>query len=396
LLSEVNARELKGRQVKLIDQELPPGDYPFLEIRFRGMSALVGRALVRPPFAPDSVRIPLPARLDAGRCLFLPIEWRSQEFDPEKEAFSPAWSLGRAEVPPVGSLAIVSNEDSNNLTVVDLTDRRVRDVIMTSQEPRGMAYAERDELLYVACATGNALDVIDLPTRIRTQTVSLRLRDEPSRLVVSPDEERVHLLCCGSSLVITFESRSLQELWRAVVGEGARDLIVDPESDQVIVSCELSGDLRILDPFSGLEISRITTVATPGELCLHPNSRNLLVASALQRLLYVVEPATGKVITRMSLCSPAVGLAFDARSGRLYASQGECREIALLRPESGLDVGSIRFNTATGLPTLDPDLGILLVPLPGDETVAFVNTTRNQQVDAIEVGRGPYMVVVPR
>ena len=83
-------------------------------------------------------------------------------------------------------LIFVSNEKTNNLTVIDpKTYKVVRDV-KTSRRPRDLHFNADHTKLYVACGDDDVIDVIDMATL----TVTAKLATGPSPETFAIDEAR--------------------------------------------------------------------------------------------------------------------------------------------------------------------------------------------------------------
>ena len=80
---------------------------------------------------------------------------------------------------------------------------------------------------------------------------------------------------------------------------------------------------------------------------------------------------------------------------RLLVSQAHCREIALIRPDQNLELGSIEVPGDPGLITIDPESLHVLAVLPRNNRLAIINLNSGKTDAVLEVGREPYMVVIP-
>ena len=62
-------------------------------------------------------------------------------------------------------LLFVSNEKSNELTLVDPRELKVVGSIKTSRRPRDMHFNQDQTLIYVACGDSDVIDVVDIEAR---------------------------------------------------------------------------------------------------------------------------------------------------------------------------------------------------------------------------------------
>jgi YVTN family beta-propeller protein len=396
LVTELVAGRLAGRQVRLVDEVVPPGVYEALEIRVDRVEAPIGGVIVRPEPPADPLQVPLNRPLREGECVLVTVRWVPEAVDPDAPGHLPRLELVAPEVGPLGSLAFVTNEGSGNVSVVHLASRRVVDVVRTGDGPRGAAYSRLRQRLYVTNAESHSVVALDVPSRQRIRAALTSVGDEPSRIAISADESRLYVLHRGSDVLSVLDAESLQEISRTFLGEAPRDLAVDPASGLVYIASELATGVRVFDPARpDREISLPADVA-PSEVVFDPVSRHLHVAGADQRVLTVVSVDTQSVVARLNVCSAATGLALHPRSRRLYAALGGCRELAVLSPEVGLEVDSVRLDAPPGLIAFDADYRELLVTSPTTAELRFYNANTLQPVGVAAVGEQPFQAIVPR
>jgi YVTN family beta-propeller protein len=396
LVRELDSRAISGRQVRLAEEVVPPGLYVDLEMCFELMEAHLGPAAVRPAVPPGGVRIPLSLELSNGGGALVVLRWSPEAIDPEEEFHRPRLEVADPEVPPLGSLAFVTNEGSDNVSVVDRFSQKIVDVIRVGEGPRGITASRREQWLYVVNSSSNDLTVIDARTRRTIKRATLTFGDEPIRVALSPDESELYVLNRGSNMLSVLDARSLQESSRIVVGEGPRAMAVDPVTGFIYVASELSRTVLIVDPGSEETVASLSVEVSPAEILLDATNRRLYVSGADQRKLSIVDIETLETEERMNLCSPAVGLAYNPRSRQLYASLEDCRELAILSTVGVFEIGSIGLDDPPGLISLDPEYGQLLTILPTAGELAFYSVNSKRLTGIATVGKRPHMVVVPR
>jgi YVTN family beta-propeller protein len=247
----------------------------------------------------------------------------------------------------------------------------------------------------VASAGSDEVLIIDAFSRRVIRRVRLSFGDEPSRVLLSPDEQVAYVLSYGSNVLSILDARSLLEISRIAVEDAPRGLAVDPETGYVYVAGELTGNVTAYDPELGSEVMSIALGSSPAELLFPGEVRKLYVGSASQRRLTCLDLESQSSVGRLNLCAPAQGLAFNPLSRRLYAAIGDCHEIAVFLPERELDFGTIPLPDRPGLLTMDSDGQALIVALPSADQIVFVNANSRRLDGVVNVGERPYMVVIP-
>jgi len=396
LSDKLNSLELAGKQLRFIETEVPPGRYQWLQMDVSSVTGFAGRADIHPQPDSEGVRISLQMDLVAGESYLIRVRWHPHPVDPDADTYRPRFTVVASEVPPLGSLAWVSNEESGNLSVVDRFNQQVVDVIRVGSQPRGMAWSPLNRQLYVANAGSSSLMVIDGLSREVIRTIPMNYGDEPSRVALSPDETVIYVVNYGSNTLAAIDIRSLQEMSRQIVGTSPRSLTPDRTTGYIYVANELSDDIAVYDPVSRSVVSSISPGSSPRELFFNSRSKQLYLSQAVQRTLSIFDTQTGALAGTMNLCSPAVGFDFNPISGRLYVALERCEEIAVLKPDSELELASIRLPGQPGQIKLGPDYRQLLVALPQSNQLAIYSTNSRKLVGLVNVGEKPYMAIVPQ
>jgi len=256
-----------------------------------------------------------------------------------------------------------------------------------------MAYSHFTKELYVASAGDHTVMVLDITTRQVLRRLRLNLDDDPARLALSPDEQRLYVLNPGSNSMAVFDASSFEEVGRVSLDLQASSLDVDPSSGWVYIANEYSDNISIYDPLDESIVTTIPAGSLPTELVLISPDDLLCVASAGQRNITILSSSTGNVQTTFGLCAAATGLAYDRVQGVVYASAGECREISAFRPATALSSGDIALSAKPGLLWIDDDNRKLYVCLSDANNLAIVNLTGRKVASIVDVGYKPYMAI---
>ena len=97
----------------------------------------------------------------------------------------------------------------------------------------------------------------------------------------------------------------------------------------------------------------------------------------------------------VDVCGPVRGMIYQERTKRLYAALAVCDELTVLRPSLDLEIDRVPLPARPGLLHLDPEGRTVLVPLPGENALFTVDTTRTGETGLILVGPRPVAVVIP-
>jgi len=390
----LDSADLSVSQGLFVDQPVAPGHYDSLHAQIAAITTHVGQAEVKPELPPEGVAVRLDLEIRSGECTFVILRWRPRA-PADSGPHVPELTVIHPSVPPLGSVAFVTNEKSGNVTVIDQASSRVVDCIAVGRGPRDIAYSPLDQLLFVALAEDDAVAVVEAGSRRLLQTVPLRFGDEPSRLLLVAEEQRLYVLNRASDSVTVLSMPSLQDVGRIAVSPGPRSLVRDDRTGYLYVACETAGEIFVYDPALTRPVTSLVVDSTPIELALDSRRRELHVASGMRRRIVTVDLDTGAVTGQIDLCAVAAGVVFDEATSRLYAAARRCREVAVLTPTSSMEIRAIELADAPGLIALSADRRRILATLPAVDRLEICNVTGSQVAATIETGRQPYAVISP-
>lgn len=392
---ELVAEDLAGRQVLLASTEVPAGYYTDLQLEISGIAGSIGVADVSPE-APEGglvLSLNMEARSGYSETLFL--QWKPIPVDPEKSIHRPNISLAEPTTPPLGSLAFATSAQSGSVMVMNRNTGRVVNALRVGDKPRGLAYSRTEQSLYVALGEKDALAVIDVMSLRVIKTVSLQFGDNPTRLLLSNDGTTLFVLCPGSRTLTALSVWSLQQQFRASLGEGPHSMAQDPVSGLVYVACEDEGRVQVIDPGTGSAAGTLSLVPAPVEVVIDEQSRQLFLGGSSQRSIRSFDLATETDAGDLGICGSASGIAVNLRTRRLYVAIPSCRSLAVIRPDIGIEYGSIPLPGRPGLISFGPEFRQLWVVLPEKGMIAVCNSNRGQVEFTVDVGEKPYQVLVP-
>lgn len=392
---DLDSEDLAGKQILLSNTEVPAGFYSSLHFTISKISGQVGVAEVVPDPPPDGLSVPLDLELPAGQTTTVFLLWRPTTVDPEAEFHSPDFEIQVPVVPPLGSLAFVSSAGSGSVVIINRLTSRVVGALGVGDDPRGLAYSRNSQTLFVALAGQDAIAVIDAISLRMINMVPLQFGDDPTRLLLSHDEATLYILSPGSRTLTSMSVWSMQQQFRVAVGEGPRSIAQDPVSGNLYVACEDEGRVQIVDPVSATITSSLTLLSAPVEVVIDEQSRLLFLGGSAQRRIRSFNLANEESGGDQNICGTVAGLAVNPRTRRLYASVPSCRNLAVIRPDVGIEFGSINLPGSPGLMTFDQTYRQLWVILPEQGALAVCNVNMGQLDSIVQVGSDPYQVILP-
>ena len=185
-----------------------------------------------------------------------------------------------------GAQLYVTHQLSGAVSVIDLAERRVLQVIDTGPESNRTQRivlhpaANRAYLPHIRSNVTNphllfdttlfpVLSVIDLTTgeHLLHERLDLSVVDQPVNLpfdvALSADGQRAHIVYLGSGDLSVIELASRTVLAHLEVGDGPRGIVLTPDERTAYVANSLSGDVSVIDLTTFEEVTRIPTTTSP-------------------------------------------------------------------------------------------------------------------------------------
>ena len=216
-----------------------------------------------------------------------------------------------------GKTLYVSNEDTAELTVLDLATGVIRKKIPVGKEPEGVTLRPDGKVVYVTSEQDGTLAVVDTATLTVTGTIVTGQR--PRAIAFAAD---------GNTAFVS------NEFGRSVT-------VVD------IAKNTAKGSIEIPDDANGVR-------QRPMGLVLSPDSRWLYVTTGRAGAIAVIDVVTWKIVKRIESVGArpwGIGMSRDGR--RLYTANGPSDDVSIIdlaagKVEQRVKVGKLPWGIATG------------------------------------------------
>lgn len=441
---EISSTEMAGRQKLLGEGYLPEGKYKSMQIIVKEASVRGKDEKADLALPPEGIEIPVTAEVERGQNTTEFLVWDPDASISEGFMFSPALAV-RGERPELLDLLIfVTNEDSDNVSVINMQSEETVATIKTGKRPRGIAtsLSKDTQRVYVANSGSGSISVIDPTDNKLENEVPVRFGRKPEGIAVAELEDGRELIFVanfGSDNVSVMDAVSYEEIESVRVGNGPIAVATDPPMEDIVGSRSLSiEDINVLRSYresffnvyvanldsrsvsvikvdnQGGKIEDVMTVDVewgPIGLSVDPERARVYVANFNSDKLSIIDMtqiargnAAGSVSAISNIGTSIVAVMADPSLDRLYLLKEDDGEIMLIRSsEEVIRPDRLSFTTTLGsIPVgrqprsfiMDPDERKIYVVNRGSDSVSVIDKSTKRQEKVVPVGKRPYGIAV--
>jgi YVTN family beta-propeller protein len=311
--------------------------------------------------------------------------------------------------------AYVSNEDDGTVTVLDTQRLAVIATVTVGKRPRGLALTRNGARLYVAvsglpkcpppmrdedCAklprdpTADGIAVMNTATLQPSPTI--RGVSDPERVALSHDDRTLFVTDEDAGRLSVVDALRGTMLAGIPIGREPEGVRVSPDGRWVLTTSEEENSVAIIDARQHVLLRTVTVGKRPRDLAFSADSREAYVSGEGEASVFRVAVPGGEPAARLlQLRKEArpMGVALDARGGRLYVSTGHAGTVAVISVADGTLVGEIEVGGRPwGIALADHGERLVTANGPAGD-VAVIDTQSLTVIGKVSAGHGPWGVV---
>lgn len=142
-------------------------------------------------------------------------------------------------------LVLTSNENSDDVDVIDVKARRSIALIKTGGHPRGIAILPGKPIAYIAQETTGNVDVVDIEQHKVLRSIATGVR--PAGAIASADGRRVYVANGGSATVSVIDTGNDQVVAQVPVGKRAWNMALTHDGKKLYVANGRSDSVSVID-----------------------------------------------------------------------------------------------------------------------------------------------------
>jgi YVTN family beta-propeller protein len=234
----INSRSIIGRQIILVESKLVARTYEKVRFTFDRAQVIKENKAADLSIPSEGLEMDFKFRIVKGQDTTVFINWDVEGSIADNYLFIPAFAL-KTEIRGVRSqLAYVTNEGSDNVTVINREWDEVVSTIAVGKAPCGLAAGTKKTRLrvYVANSRSNNITVIDPTLNQIEQTIPISFGKQPWAIAAAQTrsgKECLFVANYASNNVSIIDTDNYEEIEQVRVGVGPIAIITDPPTDTI-------------------------------------------------------------------------------------------------------------------------------------------------------------------
>jgi YVTN family beta-propeller protein len=440
----INSFSVKDNQILLAESAVPEGNYNKIQLIVEKVSIKRKGTDVNLALPPEGIEIDVNVSVIRQQNTSLFINWNADASFIEGYLFDPAIVV-KVEKPELSALLIyVTNEGSDNVSVIDRQLGRVVATVMVGEKPRGIAIASEREnsRVYVANSGSDTVSVIDPTTNKVEYEIPVRYGRGPEGIAaarLSSEKQLVYVANYDSNTVSVIETENFQEIDKVEVDQGPIAIAVDPDIEavtgsrfldvedisllrnyrekflNVYVANQNSNNVSVLviDILSSkcVEVINLDVEWEPVALTVDYQRGKVYVAnysSGNLSVIDIIKIIKGNRTEAVSVINNEerfiTGIITDPVFDRIYLLKERPGQIMIIRPfledfdalkkVKPLLMGIIAVGNSPRSFLQDTEVRKLYVVNRGSNSISVIDITTNIEKQVIPVGREPYGIAI--
>ena len=283
--------------------------------------------------------------------------------------------------------AYITNQNSNNVSVIDTATNTVVATIPVGSGPVGVAVNPSGTRLYVTNRGSGNISVIDTSTNAVVATIPVG--SGPVGVAVNPSGTRLYAANFSSNTVSVIDTSTNAVVATIPVGSAPNDVAVNPSGTRLYVVNHLSSTVSVIDASTNTVVITIPVGSVPVGVAVNPSGARVYVTSDFSGKVSVIDTSTNTVFATISVGSRPQGVAVNLFGTRVYAANYGSNTVSVIDTSTNTVFATIPVGSGPIGVAVNPSGTRLYVANNSSNTVSVIDTSTNTVAATIPVGSGP-------
>ncbi|MBX6320494.1 MAG: PQQ-dependent catabolism-associated beta-propeller protein [Rhodospirillaceae bacterium] len=311
------------------------------------------------------------------------------------------WGVGvvlctLASARPAGAETIyVTNEKSNDVSVIDGQSLTVVKTIPVGERPRGLVLSKDNKTLYICASDSEEIQALDLDTYELTPVVST---PDPERIDISPDGKLLFVSNEDDNLVSIIDIAARSVVDQIPVGVEPEGMAVSPDGKYVVNTSETTNMAHVIDIASHEIVANVLVDSRPRVAMWTSDGAQVWVSSEVGGTVSVIDAGTFEVVKKIGFQIPGidaqalqpVGIAITRDRKEAFIALGPANHIAVVDAQTYEVKDYILVGQRVWGITFNPDETRLYSANGLSNDLTVIDVKKLQPIKSIPVGEEPW------
>lgn len=322
---------------------------------------------------------------------------------------------------PGNFLVCVSNERSDDVTIIEGASQKVLTTIPVGKRPRGIHASADGKTLFVALSgspisgprhvgasspvldddakakpdhSADGIGIVDLTTKKFLRKIPAGT--DPEQFAVSPDGKHLYIANEDAGVISVLSTADGKVEHQIPVAEEPEGVAFTPNGKYVYATCETAGDIFVIDAAQNKSTAHFVVGGRPRNVAFSPDGSRAYIPSESTGIVHVIDTMNQAQVQEIQLAtnSRPMCLVMSKDGKQLYLSTGWGASICVV------DVAGVKIvkNIKVGLRpwgfAMSPDGNQLFVANGPSNDISVVDLTTGSQTGLVKAGESPWGVAI--
>ncbi|MBI4695483.1 MAG: PQQ-dependent catabolism-associated beta-propeller protein [Gammaproteobacteria bacterium] len=288
----------------------------------------------------------------------------------------------------------VTNENSDNVSVIDLATNKVTATVDIGKRPRGIGRAPDGSAIYVAVSNENSIAVLD-PQSLKVLR-KFHCGEDPETFAVHPNGN-IYISNENDAMASIYDPATGKLIQEVKVGNEPEGVAISPDGKRAIVTSESSNLIHILAIPEYKITANVLVGARPRAATFNRDGSIVYATSEIGAEVKKIEASTGKIIGHVPLADDKAkpkDILISRDGTKLYVAGGRANRVFVIDEKSLAVLHEIPVGKRVWGLAMNRDGSRIYSTDGASNQVSVIDTKENKAIAQIPVGDAPWGVAI--
>ena len=228
---------------------------------------------------------------------------------------------------------LTTDKSKDGIAVVDVATRKVVRVLPGGSDPETFDISEDGTTLFVSNEDAHTASIVDIPSgKVRA---TLAVGKEPEGVRLQPDGAVVYVTGETDHNLTLIDTRAGKVIGYIGVGKRPRDLAFTPDGSRAYVTSEIDGTVWVIDvpARKASKVIELPQGSKPMGVVVSADGKRVYVANGRGGTVSVIDAATNTVTATVRVGERPWGIVLSSDGRKLYTANGPSNDVTVVDTE---------------------------------------------------------------